>query len=92
MRHMFKNESHPDQRVYLPTLGKEIRFSNNYYETNSEEEMEELLWCIDKGYIEATFTSAEERNATLKSTRLRKEATAKINEKRTVAAKKPAAA
>jgi len=82
VRHLFKNASHPDQRVFLPTLNKEIRFSNKYYETNDEAEMTELLWCIDKGYIDAEFTSAEERNASLKSNRMRKEASAKIEEAR----------
>jgi len=82
VRHLFKNPSHPDQRVFLPVLNKEIRFSNKYYETNDEAEMAELLWCIDKGYIEAEFTSAEERNAALKSNRMRKDASSKIEEAR----------
>lgn len=82
MRHLFKNPSHPAQRVFLPTLDKEIRFSNGYYETNNEDEMNELLWCIERGYIEAEFTSAEERNAGLKSTRIRKEAADKVEHAR----------
>ena len=48
MRHLFKNESHPDQRVFLPTLNKEIRFSNNYYETNDEAEMGKFIFL---GYL-----------------------------------------
>lgn len=87
MRHLFVNKANPNQNVYLPSLDKTIRFNNTYYETNDENEMNELLWCMERGYIEATFTSAEERNAELKSIRMRKEATAKVNEKRSAAKK-----
>ena len=78
MKHLFKNASHPGQRVYLPTLEREIRFSNQYYETNDQAEVDELLWVMERGYIDATFTSAEERNLELKSKRMKADATERV--------------
>jgi hypothetical protein len=60
-KHLFTGNPYPSHTLHLPNVGESAQFVRGEYETESDLERDDLLWCIERGYLTASYVSKETR-------------------------------
>jgi len=73
-KHLFTGNPYPSHTVFMRNVGESAQFVRGEYETESDLERDDLLWCIERGYLTAQYVSKDERAAEEKSKKEREAA------------------
>jgi hypothetical protein len=91
-KHLFTGNPYPAHTVHLPNIKDGIaQFVRGEYETESDLERDDLLWCIARGYVTAEYVSKETRASEVKSKQEWNDAVARAEARRKAKGKANAA-